>query len=499
MKPFSVTRMIRLAGALAVVGCGGAARPADVPTNAPQRMATANLDVRRLVLEMARSKACSQLEGKWLGLPGQTTDKLEGADGGLSSSWGRLQIRDCKSTATDDTLSLSFGGVGWTWVDQKSGSVGVKQYVYLTATVEMTSALDIGYDPQAKIASVWLTPTEPLKAHVQALGTIKLIGDGFFGQLEKAAATALGVDPKQQVAAQGAKTFEDALRKGMTMTFDTQSQQIDLLLAPLPNGVVPKRPMPLLARPWLLNERQEVFPGGVQFSGPYDPAPAIELDAKWESGGPAHYGMVCATDATSAADALARGDKPSLVLQSTGDLSSGTFSKVLVPPPCPWVLVTTSKGADASRFALELTPADAPAGSPISTPIASAPSSATVWITVLGFDFEGRKPDGKSWDFGGGAPDPKIWLRAGSGTQLVIVPMMKDTFRASPMLRAPAAVEVSASSPLVVGATDVDEAFDDPMGEATITLDDVLAHREMDVETKLGGLRTGTLHLRLEH
>jgi len=126
-------------------------------------------------------------------------------------------------------------------------------------------------------------------------------------------------------------------------------------------------------------------------------------------------------------------------------------------------------------------------------------SSATVWVTVLGFEFEGRKPDGKSWDFGGGAPDPKIWLRSGSGTNLVIVPMMKDTFRASPMLRAPAAVEVSASSPLVVGATDVDEAFDDPMGEATITLDDVLAHRELDVDVKLGGLRSGTLHLRLEH
>ena len=460
---------------------------------------------------MARSKACAQLEGKWLGLPGQTDAKLEGADGGLSSSWGRLQIRDCKASASDDALSLSFGGVGWTWVDQKSGAVGVKQYVYLTATVEMKSALDIGYDPESKIASVWLTPTEPTKARVQALGTIKLIGDGFFGQLEKAAATALGVDPKAQVAAQGAQTFEDALRKGMTMTFDTQSQQVDLLLAPLPNGVVPKRPLPpvparsadgsLLAKPWLVNERQEVFPGGVQFSGPYDPAPAIELDAKWEGGATAQYGMVCATDATSAADALARGDKPSLLLQSTGDLSSGTFSKVIVPPPCPWVFVTTTKGSDSSRFALELTPADAvaagDAGAPTSivTPI----SSATVWVTVLGFEFEGRKPDGKSWDFGGGAPDPKIWLRSGSGTNLVIVPMMKDTFRASPMLRAPAAVEVSASSPLVVGATDVDEAFDDPMGEATITLDDVLAHRDLDVDVKLGGLRSGTLHLRFEH
>ncbi len=494
-------RLRAILGAALVAACGAAAKPADPPPQPPpSRVAAGDVDVRRLVLEMARSTVCSQLDGKWLGLPAQTNDKLEGADGGLSSSWGRLQIRDCKSTLTDRALTLSFGGIGWTWVDQKSGAVGVKQYVYITANVEMTSALDIGYDPDAKIASVWLTPTEASRARVQALGTIKLVGDGVLGQLEKAAASALGVDPKQQVAAQGAKAFEDALRKGMTLTFDTRSRQVDLMLAALPNGVVPKRPMPALAKPWLVNERQELFAGGVQFSGPYDPQPAIELDANGEGGAPAAFGVVCASDATSAADALARGDKPSLVLQNGGEIApSGPFKKVLAPPPCPWVLVTSARGADSARFALELTPTDPPAGTAVGTTTTLAPSSATVWITVLGFDFEGRKPDGKAWDFGGGAPDPKIWLRAGSGTKLVIVPTMKDTFRANPMLRAPAAVEVSATSPLVVGATDVDEAFDDPMGEATLTLDDVLAHREMEVEVKLAGLRTGTLRLRFDH
>ena len=492
--------------AVALVACG-AARPADPPPNPPARSAIADVDLRKLVLEMAEKKACAQLDGKWLGLPAQDDTSslcpkgLTGADAGLACSWGNLQIRDCKSTVEGGALSLSFGGVGWTWVDQKSGAVGVRQYVYLTATVEMKSALDIGYDPTAKIASVWLTPTEPLKARVNALGTIKLVGDGLLGGLEKAAATALGVDPKHQFAMQGAQMFEEKLRKGMTMTFDTASQQVDLMLSPLPNGTIPKRPMPLATKPWLLNERQEVFPGGVQFSGPYDPAPAVELDARWEGGSPVVYGMVCASDATSAADALARGDQPSLVLQGRGQFSDATFTKVLAPPPCPWVLVTSSGGADSARFALEVVPADAPAGSLGDAGAAGAPpiSSATVWVTVTSFEFESRKPDGKAWDFGGGAPDPKIWLRAGSGTKLVVVPTMKDTFKASPMLRAPAAVEVSASSPLVVGATDVDEAFDDPMGEATITLDDVLAHRDLDVEVKLGGLRSGALHLRLDH
>jgi hypothetical protein len=503
---FPSMRFKRAILALLVAACGGA-QTNETPQNPPPpRSALGDLNVRKLVLDMAEKKACAQLEGKWLGLPAQDDTSSEcpknltGADAGLACSWGRLQIRDCKSNVTNDALSLSFGGVGWTWVDQKSGSVGVKQYVYLTATVEMKSAFDIGYDPGSKVASVWLTPTEPLKARVNALGTIKLVGDGALGVLEKAAASALGVDPKHQFAMQGAQMFEEKLRKGMTMTFDTESQQIDLMLSPLPNGVVPKRPMPNGVHPWMLNERQEVFPGGVQFSGPYDPTPAVQLDAKWEGGSPVAYGMVCATDATNAADALARGDKPSLVLQSRGQFSDPTFTKVLAPPACPWVLVTSSAGSDSSRFALEISPADAAgdAGAPGLVNGVAKPSSATVWITLMAFEFETRKPDGKPWDFGGGAPDPEIWIKAASGTKLTVVKQMKDTFKASPMLRAPAAIEVSASSPIVIGSTDIDEMSDDPMGEATITLDDVLAHHDMDVEVKLNGTRTGVLRVKLD-
>jgi hypothetical protein len=487
-----------------IAACGAAVKVAEPQQTPPERGAVSDVNVRRLVLEMAEKKACTQLDGKWLGLPAQddTTSgcpkNLSGADAGLACSWGRLQIRDCKASVASDALSISFGGVGWTWVDQKSGAVGVRQYVYLTATVEMRSALDIGYDPASKIASVWLTPTEPLKARVEALGTIKLTADGVIGQLERAAAGAMGVDPKHQFAMQGAQMFEEKLRKGMTMTFDTTSQQVDLMLSPLPNGVVPKRPFAsgLGDKPWILNERQEVFPGGVQFSGPYDPIAAVQLDGKWEGGSPAAFGVVCATDATSAADALARGDKPALSLQARGQFSDPEFKKLIAPPACPWVLVTSSAGGDSSRFALELSPAEA---GDAGAPAVVMPSSATVWVTVMSFDFETRKPDGKPWDFGGGAPDPQIWIKAASGMKLVVVPMMKDTFKASPMLRSPAAVMVSESSPLVIGATDIDLESDDPMGQAYVTLADVMGHSAMDVEMRLNGTRTGVLRVKVEH
>ena len=205
---------------------------------------------------------------------------------------------------------------------------------------------------------------------------------------------------------------------------------------------------------------------------------------------------MCATDATSAADALARGDKPALVLQGRGEFSDPTFSRLIAPPACPWVLVTSSAGGDSARFAVQMTPAEATGDA--GAPAVVMPSNATVWVTVMSFEFETRKPDGKPWDFGGGAPDPVIWIKAASGTKLIVVPKMQDTFKASPMLRAPAAVAVSASSPLVVGATDIDIESDDPMGQATITIDDVVAHPTLEVETRLNGTRTGTLRLKLE-
>ena len=159
----------------------------------------------------------------------------------------------------------------------------------------------------------------------------------------------------------------------------------------------------------------------------------MQLDAKWEGGSPVSYGVVCATDATNAADALARGDKPSLVLQSRGQFSDPTFTKVLAPPTCPWVLVDELGG----HRLVALRPRDFTrrrdgrrrrAG----CECVAKPSSATVWVTLMSFEFETRKPDGKPWDFGGGAPDPEIWIKAASGTKLTIVKQMKDTLQSEP-------------------------------------------------------------------
>jgi hypothetical protein len=178
------------------------------------------------------------------------------------------------------------------------------------------------------------------------------------------------------------------------------------------------------------------------------------------------------------------------------EFQDADFKKLIAPPACPWVLVTTSAGADSSRFALELTTADATADA--GAPLATQPAGATVWVTVMSFEFETRKPDGKPWDFGGGAPDPVIWIKTTTGTKLTIVPMMKDTFKAMPMMRAPAAVEVTPTSPLEIGATDIDEVSDDPMGRAFVTLADVLAGKDLEVETRLNGTRTGVIRIKVD-
>ena len=124
---FPCMRSKRALLALVLAACGGAQANETPQNQPPPRSAVGDLNVRKLVLDMAEKKACAQLEGKWLGLPAQDDTSsqcpknLTGADAGLACSWGRLQIRDCKSSVTNDALSLSFGGVGWTWVDQQIG------------------------------------------------------------------------------------------------------------------------------------------------------------------------------------------------------------------------------------------------------------------------------------------------------------------------------------------------------------------------------------------
>lgn len=89
-------------------------------------------------------------------------------------------------------------------------------------------------------------------------------------------------------------------------------------------------------------------------------------------------------------------------------------------------------------------------------------------------------------------------IRCRPAGAIFVVPKMQDTFTAQPMLRAAQPVELSATNPSQIRATDADELFDDPMGVALVSLDQVQKGGAIDSEFRLGGLPSGSVRILAE-
>jgi hypothetical protein len=507
-------RPARLAFFAFFLACAGAPPVAPAPEPPPPaRTATGDASIRQLVLDLAVKEACSRTRNKWIGLP--STDPggaVEGAAEGLVGISGRWLIRDCKEDvvqagqggAQGPSLHLHLAGPGWQWVDQTSSGFRVHQYVYFSASVDLETALDVGYDPRTQIATLWLTPTDQVGATVEALGKINAHPETLLAAVEGGIGSALGMNPDEVARAQagtlGAEQFRAHLSHGATLTYDTRVGQLDLFVGQLPNGVVPRRPFDD-ATPWILNEREKLFPAGFQVLGPFDAGASSTLEAIVEEGAGMTYRAICQSDMQSAIDAVVGGGTlPGF--QGTGAVAvaSGAHdSWTLAPLSCPWVLVIAPPaGATvASTVSLRMQQAEGASAASAGAGPAAAVVSGTAWVqpTLVSFEFHTTRPDGKSWDIAGGAPDPEISLVTPRGSRLLV--SLKDAFSGQPNVRTDP-VEVSATMPLRLRAVDKDIEFDDPMGEATLTLEDIQRHMpDVVAEFRLDGVATGraTLHM----
>jgi hypothetical protein len=482
--------------------CGGSNPPAPPAAAAPSRTAAGNEDLRRLMLDVAGTKACEKLRGKFIGLGGSEADaNLIGAEQGLASVTGRWLIRDCKERSERDALGLRIGGPGWQWVDRAQKGFRIRQYVYFSAVVDLRGSLDVGYDPAAELASIWLTPVDAVGAEVSAAGSISPKAETVLASIVGAIGPTVGmaVDEvaKTAAGAEGTAQFKAKLAEGLTITFKPKTGQMDVLLGHLPNGVAPKRPFVTEAI-WLLNERQDLFPAGLQMAGPFDPATRVVLDARVEQGSGLLYRLICQDDGQRAIDAVLRDEPlPIPTLRASGKIEAGgPASASITPPPCPWLLVTAPLDDKPAKVALQLV---ADASVPVAPAGAGAGSgSAWVKLTVLRFAFEPHKPDGSPWDPFGGAPDPELWIGTRAEASSVLVPRLRDTFAANPQMSS-RVLEVSATSPLALQAKDIDITSDEPMGTAIITLEDVLAKGpEWTISFVLDGSPTGTARVRVD-
>ena len=233
-----------------------------------------------------------------------------------------------------------------------------------------------------------------------------------------------------------------------------------------------------------------LFASGSQVAGPFEPTTRAQLDVVVEQGTAVSYRAVCAADAQSALDsAIAnRLASPTRGIDAMTVPAGARASVPISPPPCRWALVTAAIGPPTTAAILLRA-----TGSALSVATTGA---AWVKLTLMHFRFNARNADGKPWDVGGGAPDPAIWIATDRGLDY-FVSKIQDTFEAQPMAVAPI-VEVSATRPLRIGATDMDLAVDDKMGEAEITFDQLQRGPTLSVNFRMSGVTTGTADVRVE-
>jgi hypothetical protein len=387
-----------------------------------------------------------------------------------------------------DSLQIRLSGPAWYRVDREKDGFSIHQYVYLSVDTTMTGALDVGYDPALRLASLWFTPTDETQVELHPVGPLNLHPETLW------AAVFLwpfaGSVAKAEVVSEGEEQFRNQLGKGITLTMDlAHDSQFDLLLGALGRGQAPLRPF-WNGLPWLLNERETLFPDGLQVAGPFPPT-ATWMDAVVEQGPGADYAFVCARELQASFNGVSLGNAPLLptaAIFAHGELLPTGMNTAPVDARCPWYFVETTR-AEHAVTAIRIR-AGADVGYQTGAPVA-------VRLTLVSFDIDSTNPGGEAWDPWGGAPDPSFEVRHNSHWYL-LVPKRQDTLRDAPNVTASDIFELMPSGPIEIIATDNDFASDDPIGIAQIQYGDLQRGPEFSVPLRLGGATTGTVRVRVE-
>lgn len=321
----------------------GTAPPAPV---APTRSAAGDSDVRVMLAELASSKACAMIRGRFQGL--RAPDHLERVTGVL---W----TRECKISNVGLHVTFQISGNGWSWVDQTSSKAGgtfsVRQYVRFSMATTIRGALDIGYDRDAHLATVWFTPDSPPDVDFKTIGDISVDRQGVWssvvGALGETFATSPGDVAVEEATAQGTRSLGAQLAKGFAVTINLCSG-----LTRVSIGHPAKGKMPIADVGETRGVPVELQPGGVMIIGPQIADHGMSLDADALQGA-VRLTLVCAKDAEKVASEYIAGRITSTI-PVLGAVDVRTEAKLLIKPTsCPVVVVVSPLDNSPARFAWE--------------------------------------------------------------------------------------------------------------------------------------------------
>lgn len=295
--------MVPIVAALSLAACGSDDKPAPKPrpAKAPVRGAVADEDLRVMLAELASSKACEMIQGSYRGLRGKEDP---------NTTTGILSMRECKLVNDGTNVKFTLGGVGWQWADQTKKKAGgtfqLRQYVKFHVTAVLQGPLDIAYDREKHVVSLWFSPTKSPDVKFDPIGDVEVDKKGLWSDVVGGLSTIFGASPdeqgEKQAKQQGSQEFQDQLADGMTVAIDLCTGYQRSSMGRPPKGELgPADPGETKDKPVAIE------PGGMLAFGPF--LAPDGMNVKVNSNGPLRVGLACEDDVRPAVDAFVK-EKP---------------------------------------------------------------------------------------------------------------------------------------------------------------------------------------------
>ena len=349
-------RPIRLV-ALCVVMLAGCERRAPPPAPvapqavAPTRGAAGDTDVRVMLSELASAKACDMIRGGFSGL--RAPDHPDVVTGVL---W----IRQCEISNVGAHVTFRISGNGWLWVDQTKSKAGgtftVRQYVRFSIATTIRGELDIFYNQDAHLATLWFTPDRAPAVTFKPIGGIEVDSEGVWSSAIGAVGTAFTSSPEElaqtQAKTEGTQSLSAKLAKGFAVTINLCTGLRRVTIGQPPKGEMGPADV---GETWRVPA--EIQPGGVMIIGPQDANDGMTLQAE-ASQGAVHVTLVCAKHADTVASDYMAGHTMSTVptLGAIDVRANDARTKTALriePTTCPVVVVATPLANAPARFTWE--------------------------------------------------------------------------------------------------------------------------------------------------
>ena len=299
-----------------------------------------------MLSELASAKACGLIRGGFNGL--RAVDDPDVVTGVL---W----IRECDITNAGLHVTFHITGSGWLWVDQTKkkggGTFVVRQYVRFSVATTIRGALDLAYDRDHHVASVWFTPDQAPEVTFATVGDVDVDRENVWSSLVGALGTVFSTSPEDAATAQanlqGTKELAAQLANGLSVTLDLCTGLLRVQLGRTVKGqMVPAD----------VGETQrvpvEIQPGGVMIIGPQLAQDGMTVQVDPASGG-VRLALMCAKQADRVATEFMAGRTiPPVPVLATVDVRAASKLR-LKPTACPVVVVARPLDAAPARFAWE--------------------------------------------------------------------------------------------------------------------------------------------------